>query len=232
VRSIVFGPETQFEKYYGYYTSSYTMKEDIYKGKAFKMYNIPGKQVALYSTRDDRTTTFFIFTSPQKLAYDHRNPEEQRQILRNEFRDAGWRCAELLAGMDTATDFYFDVVSQIQMDRWWNGRVSLVGDACYCPSLLSGQGSTLAMVGAYVLAGELKEAGGNYQVAYEEYQRIFKPFLDEKQKTAQGFAKSFIPKSSSGISMRNLFVKLMFLPFISRLFIKQFMDHNLELKEY
>jgi 2-polyprenyl-6-methoxyphenol hydroxylase-like FAD-dependent oxidoreductase len=91
----------------------------------------------------------------------------------------------MLDGMDSAPDFYFDVVSQIQMSQWSKGRVTLVGDACDCPSLLSGQGSTLAMVGAYILAGELKNAGGDFNVAFSAYQSKFKPFIDKKQKLAQ-----------------------------------------------
>jgi 2-polyprenyl-6-methoxyphenol hydroxylase-like FAD-dependent oxidoreductase len=196
------------------------------------MYNVPGKQAAIYSTNENTTTTFFIFTSPHKLTYDHRDTQAQKNILRNEFQNVGWRCPELLAKMDAASDFYFDVVSQIQMNNWSNGRVTLVGDACDCPSLLSGQGSTLAMVGAYILAGELKEANGEYQTAFPQYQSLFKPFIEEKQKVAQNFASSFVPKSSFGIWKRNAVVNLMVLPFLSQLFIKQFSDEKLKLKEY
>jgi 2-polyprenyl-6-methoxyphenol hydroxylase-like FAD-dependent oxidoreductase len=232
VRNLVFGNEAQFEKYYGYYTSSFTIEDDIHNGKAFEMYNVPCKQAAVYSTNGNKTTTFFIFTSPQKLVYQHNNIEAQKQILRSEFQNAGWKCADLLSKIDTASDFYFDVVSQILMNNWSKNRVTLVGDACDCPSLLSGQGSTLAMVGAYILAGELKEAGGNHKVAFAQYENIFKPFIADKQRIAKNFAKSFVPKSNFGIWMRNLIVKLMFLPFFSKLFIKQFSDDKLKLKEY
>lgn len=232
VRNLVFGNMEQFEKYYGYYTSSFTIPDGTYKDKAFEMYNEPGVQAAVYSTLDNKTVTFFIFTSPQKLQYPHRDVEAQKQILRNEFAGVGWKCAELLAKVDTAPDFYFDVVSQIQMEQWSKGRISLVGDACDCPSLLSGQGSTLAIVGGYILAGELKLAGGNYDVAFKEYQKIFKPFLDNKQKIAQNFAKSFVPKSNFQIWLRNVAINLMFLPVVSKMFVKQFMDDNLRLKTY
>jgi 2-polyprenyl-6-methoxyphenol hydroxylase-like FAD-dependent oxidoreductase len=110
--------------------------------------------------------------------------------------------------------------------------VALVGDAAYCPSLLSGQGSTLAMVGAYILAGELKEAKGDHATAFVRYQQLFKPFIDRKQKVAQTFAGSLVPKSKFGIWLRNSFTNLMFLPFVSKLFIKQFMDDGLHLKDY
>ena len=118
------------------------------------------------------------------------------------------------------------------MNNWSKGRVTLAGDACDCPSLLSGQGSTLAIVGAYILAGELKEANGDYKTAFKQYQDIFKPFIDNKQKIAQNFSKSLVPKSRLGIWVRNTFTNLMALPFISKLFIRQFMDDKLRLKNY
>jgi 2-polyprenyl-6-methoxyphenol hydroxylase-like FAD-dependent oxidoreductase len=232
VRDLVFGPEVQFEKYYGYYTASFTIESNVDTGRAFLTYNLPGKQAAVYSTGGNRSAAFFIFTSSQKLSYDHHNMEEQKQILRKEFEHAAWKCPELLSKMDAAPDFYFDTVSQIRMSSWSKGRVTLAGDACDCPSLLSGQGSTLAIVGAYVLAGELKEANGNYKTAFEQYQNIFKPFLDNKQKVAQSFSKSLVPKSRFGIWVRNTFTNLMALPFVSRLFIRQFMDDKLRLKNY
>ncbi len=224
--------KSQFEKYYGYYTASYTIEDDIPKSTSFLIYNIPCKQAAVYSLNERKTATFFIFTSPQKISYNNHDVEKQKEILRREFEHAGWKCTELLSKIDTAPDFYFDVVSQIQMSHWSKNRVTLVGDACYCPSLLSGQGSTLAIVGAYILAGELKNANGNYAIAFEQYENIFKPFIDRKQKIAKNFAKSLVPKSNFGIWLRNTFTNLMFLPFVSRLFIKQFMDDKLKLKTY
>ena len=230
VRNLVFGDEAQFEKYYGYYTASYTIPNP--KGdKEFSMYNVPSKQVALYPTNENTSVVLYVFASPVKLSYNHHDIEAQKQILRNHFENIGWKCADLISKIDTAPDFYFDVVSQIQMKNWSKNRVALVGDACDCPSLLSGQGSTLAMVGAYILAGELKNANGNFKVAFEQYQNIFKEFIDDKQLLAQKFAKQFVPKSKFGIWLRNVVVGLMFLPFVSKLLIKQFTD-KLKLKDY
>lgn len=232
VRNLAFGNEMQFEKYYGYYTSSFTIDNFSYEGREFSMYNVPYKQVAIYSNSENKTTTFFIFTSPEKLQYDHHDSARQKQILKTEFMNSGWKCAELLSKIDSATDFYFDSVSQIKMERWSKGRTTLVGDACDCPSLLSGKGSTLAMVGAYILAGELKQANGNYKTAFEQYENLFKPFMEKKQKSAQSFAKSFVPKSNFGIWLRNLAFNLMSIPFVSKLLLNQFKDKELKLKEY
>ncbi|MCC6286247.1 MAG: hypothetical protein IT249_00025 [Chitinophagaceae bacterium] len=153
-------------------------------------------------------------------------------LSRLSFGNSGWKCSQLLSQIDSTTDFYFDSVSQIKMDSWYKGRVVLVGDAGYCPSLLSGKGSTLAMVGAYILAGELKQANGNYKIAFEQYEIMFKPFMEKKQKAARSFAKSFIPKSNFGIWLRNSLFRLMSSPFILKLFLNQFKDSELKLKEY
>jgi len=232
VRNLIFGDEAQFEKYYGYYTSSYTIENFLYEGKVFSMYNVPNKQVAIYSNGKGKAMTFLIFTSPDKLSYDYHDVDQQKKILKDRFRKAGWKCPELLSKMDSTTDFYFDSISQIKMEKWYKDRVALIGDACCCPSLLSGKGSTLAMVGAYVLAGELKQAKGDYKIAFEAYEKTLKPFITKKQKVAQTFAKSFVPKTNFGIWLRNLVFKSMSLPFVARLLMNQFKDRGLELKNY
>lgn len=232
VRRLVFGDEAQFEKYYGYYTSSFTIDKRILDNEAFAMYNEPYKQVAVFTRGADKTTAFFIFSSPEKLSYPHHDMQMQKQILKSVFEDCGWKCPELLAQIDTTSDFYFDSVSQIKMDSWSSGRISLVGDAGYCPSLLSGKGSTLAMAGAYILAGELKEAKGDYKTAFARYEILFKPFMEKKQKAAQMFARFFVPKSNAGIWLRNKMFRLMSSRLFAGLYLSQFKDSDLMLKEY
>lgn len=232
VRNLIFGEENQFEKYYGYYTSSFTLNNFSNEGRAFSMFNVPNKQVAVYTINKEKAASFFIFTSPEKLINEYHDIEKQKQILKNEFMEAGWKCSELLSRLDTTTDFYFDPISQIKMEHWSEGRVSLVGDACDCPSLLSGKGSTLAMVGAYILAGELKLAKGNYITAFNEYEKLLKPFMDKKQKSAQSFAKSLVPKSNFGIWLRNQTFKLMSIPIFTNILFSQFKDKGLNLKKY
>ncbi len=232
VRNLIFGNEAKFEKYFGYYTSSFTIDNFSSGSTAFSMYNVPYKQVAVYSKGGNKTTTFFIFTSPDKIKYQHHDIAKQKEILKSEFQDSGWKCPELLSQIDSTTDFYFDSVSQIKMDSWHKGRIALVGDAGYCPSLLSGKGSTLAMTGAYILAGELKESNGDYKTAFEQYEVLFKPFMEKKQQAARSFAKSFIPKSNFGIWLRNKLFKLMSSSLFSKLFLTQFKDSELKLKDY
>jgi 2-polyprenyl-6-methoxyphenol hydroxylase-like FAD-dependent oxidoreductase len=107
------------------------------------------------------------------------NGAEERAVLYQRFGGAGWECDEILDALDGATDLYFDRVSQIRLRDWSRGHVTLVGDAAYCPSLLAGQGSALAMAGAYVLAYALAQTPSDAERAFAEYQRCFKPFVDD-----------------------------------------------------
>ena len=235
VRNLVFSDESQYEKYFEFYVAAYTIldhRKSFEKDSLFKTYTVPGKQVNTYSTKGDKLTSLFIWSSAEKYAYEHSDVMRQKQILRNEFRNVGWECPTLLEGLDKADDFYFDPISQIKMDHWSNGRVTLVGDACDCPSLLSGQGSTLAMVAAYILAGELKESTGDYKIAFRQYENIFKPFIDKKQKLAKLFAVSYIPKNNFGIWMRNTLTGIIFSSLVSKWFVSKFMRDRINIKEY
>jgi 2-polyprenyl-6-methoxyphenol hydroxylase-like FAD-dependent oxidoreductase len=108
-----------------------------------------------------------------------------------------------------APDFYFDSMSQIQMDRWSQGRVALVGDAAYCPSPASGQGTSLALVGAYVLAGELKQAGGDHEVAYARYHEEMRRYVEQNLKLGQKMAKEMVPESRGQIWLRTQMMRML-----------------------
>lgn len=108
----------------------------------------------------------------------------QQELLRMEFAGAGWETQRLLDAMDQAPDFYFQAVQQVKMARWSSGRVVLLGDAAYCPTPLTGQGAPLAINGAYVLAGELSKLkdGDHPSKAFQEYDKTFRPWVEEQQK--------------------------------------------------
>src|SRR5262249_5234293 len=139
----------------------------------------------------------------------------QKALLRERFSKSGWECPRILEALDGADGLYLDRVSQIRMERWTRGRVALVGDAAFCVSLLAGQGSALAMVAAYLLAGELERAAGNHEAAFSRYEERLGAFIAGKQQAAVRFAPFFAPASRLGMFLRNQVMKLMGIPFIT-----------------
>ena len=109
--------------------------------------------------------------------------QTQEELLRREFADAGWQAQRLLDAMDQAPDFYFHAIQQIKMSKWSNSRVVCLGDAAYAPTPLTGMGTSLAITGAYVLAGELSKLddGEHPSKALEAYESTFRPFVEEMQ---------------------------------------------------
>jgi 2-polyprenyl-6-methoxyphenol hydroxylase-like FAD-dependent oxidoreductase len=154
-------------------------------------------------------------------------------VLTNIFADAGWECPQMLPAMANVSGIYFDRVSQIRLDRWTKGRTAPVGDAAACVSLLAGQGSLLAMAEAYVLAGELRNCGGDYWAAFARYEQRLMPWLRRKQQSAAKFASSFAPKTAFGIAFRNVVLRLMRrLPFVVDFFIGRELRDQVELPDY
>jgi 2-polyprenyl-6-methoxyphenol hydroxylase-like FAD-dependent oxidoreductase len=115
---------------------------------------------------------------------DYRDLDAQRAEVQRRFAAAGWVVPRLVSAMVEAPDFYFDEMAQIVMDRWSRGRVGLVGDAGYCPSPMSGQGTSVALIGAYVLAGELADAGGDHARAFANYETRLRDYVRDNQSLA------------------------------------------------
>lgn len=140
------------------------------------------EKLASITCDHDETTAQagFMFRSKQVLN-NSRDKSEQMQFLKETFQGFGWEANKLLALMPKSNDFYFDMIAQIKMHEWTKGRVALLGDAGYCASPLSGQGNNLAMVGAYILAGELKACDGDYELAFKRYNELMRPFVDKNQ---------------------------------------------------
>jgi 2-polyprenyl-6-methoxyphenol hydroxylase-like FAD-dependent oxidoreductase len=194
VRSLVFGDESHFMRHLGYYVSIFTVPNYMDLDQAGLYYGTPGKKVGLFSARQNREAkASFWFDSPL-FEYDRHDGPAQRKILRDRFAGERWEVPKLLAMMDEAPDFYFDSVTQIRMERWSAGRVALLGDAAYCGSPLSGMGTGMAVVGAYVLAGELKELRGDHKSAFANYEALMRDYVDRCQKIADG-GDWFIPRT-------------------------------------
>jgi 2-polyprenyl-6-methoxyphenol hydroxylase-like FAD-dependent oxidoreductase len=233
VRTLVFGPERQFEKPLGYRVASFDVEgyrpRDELTGVT---YTAPGRQVGRFAIGGDRTMFSFLFSDDKLTGPDPSNATERKAVLHQVFADAGWECPQILHAMNQISDVYYDRVSQIRMDRWSKGRVILIGDAAACVSLLAGEGAGLAMTEAYVLAGELSRAGENYQTAYRRYEQSMRPFVEGKQKLALYFASAFVPRTWAGVWLRNQATKLMaFPPLAYYLFVRHLRD-DFDLPDY
>ena len=232
VRELVFGPENQFEKYLGFKaaafgTSGYRPRDEL----VYVMYTQVGQQIARFAMSDDRT--MFLFTFADEDPGSPGDIQIQKALLRKRFEGSGWECVQILAALDAADDFYFDRVSQIRMEGLWTrGRVTLIGDAASCVSLLAGQGTALAMVAAYILAGELSRCGGDYAAAFRRYQELFGPFVLAKQKAALRFAGSFAPKSELSLFLRNQLFRLMAIRWIADLAVGRDLADHIALPAY
>lgn len=133
----------------------------------------------------------FMFRSDVVLN-DTRDEQEQKQLLQQTFNDFGWEAKKVLALMDDTHDFYFDGITQVKMQEWTKNRIALVGDAGYCASPLSGQGNNLALVGAYILAGELKAAHGNHKIAFARYNMLMRDFVKSNQAFGVWVSQSYL----------------------------------------
>ena len=144
------------------------------------MYGQPGRMVGRFTLHDDLTLFLFVFTAdgdtlPERL-------DMQKAMLRQRYCDGEWECPRILGKLDGTRELYFDRVSQIKMERWSRGRVALIGDAAFCVSLLAGQGSALAMISAYVLAGELAYAGGRHEQAFDRYEAFLRNYINRSKR--------------------------------------------------
>ena len=147
-------------------------------------YHAPGGRMIMRRSHNDTETQvyFSMWDQSAEASAIHRQPvEEQKRFWSERYRDAGWQTDRFLAGMRTAGFFYSQEVLQVRMPQWTTGRVVLVGDAGYCPSPYSGMGTSGALVGALVLAGEINQNPGDLPRALKAYQSTLQPFVDNIQ---------------------------------------------------
>jgi 2-polyprenyl-6-methoxyphenol hydroxylase-like FAD-dependent oxidoreductase len=208
VRALAFGEEARFVRHLGHHIAIFTVADDLGLDRAELLYATPGKTVNLYSARRGEAQALFLFASPP-LDDDRRDTRRQRQVLAEAFAGAGWEAPRLLDAMWAAPDFYFDAICQVRMDRWSSGRAVLVGDAGYSPSPASGQGTSLALVGAYVLAGELATAGGDHRAAFARYEAALRGFVAQNQRLAAGNLNGMVLRSRSQIWFQIRMVRLL-----------------------
>ncbi|MGN9841574.1 FAD-dependent monooxygenase [Nonomuraea sp. H19] len=203
VRRLAFGAESQFLSHLGMYVSIFTA--DNFLGLDhwqtwFREGDVGG---ALFSDRDPGVMRVNLGFAADPIDYDHRDVDQQKRLIQEHCSELRWEGPRLLDAMWKADDFYFDAMAQVKMERWSAGRVALIGDAGYCASPLSGQGTSLAMVGAYVVAQEL---GRDPIAAFDRYEARMRPFVAQNQALAlenpgQGAAPESVQRAATSITL-------------------------------
>jgi 2-polyprenyl-6-methoxyphenol hydroxylase-like FAD-dependent oxidoreductase len=215
VRALAFGPEERFRRDLDACYAAFTVPNFRGLHREALMMNVPGRAAVLYAVRDQPTVTaLFSFYGPTPTV-DHHDTEGQLRLVEHAFGGLGWLVPEMLVRMRAADDFYFDPVAQIRMPSWTRGRVGLIGDAAHAPSFRSGQGTSLAAVGAYVLAAEIAARPDDIRAALPAYETRMRGFAVRNQDLATAGSRVVTPETAWQLHTRNALFQVT--PLLARL---------------
>jgi 2-polyprenyl-6-methoxyphenol hydroxylase-like FAD-dependent oxidoreductase len=218
VRQLIFGSESQFADYLGYYVAAFytlPLKGSLETGCVVHVE--PGVQFGIYPLSDGRWLVIVIYKSANE---GHISADQRLSALRSHLHNVGWITQQVLDALSPDTPIFMDTVTQIKMPHWSSSRVVMLGDAAYCPTLISGQGAGLAMAGAYFLTEELNQTS-DVQTVLSRYEKHLRPYVEKVQTKARRFAPNFIPDSQLRIAMFNWAIRLIDFPPITHVFGKQ-----------
>ncbi|WP_181775949.1 FAD-dependent monooxygenase [Amycolatopsis pittospori] len=208
VRRLTFGDEELFRTDLGFHTAGFTVPNHLGLDHLGLICSIPGRTVMAASGRDGAVLNIGLLFASDSLDVPRRDVAAQKKVVVERFADFGWETAKLLEGLKDADDLYFDSLSQIHLDKWSQGRVVLLGDAAWCAGP-GGSGTGLAMMGAYVLAGELAAAQGDHEVAFARYEEKLRGPVKTSQKQAAGIGTFLVPKKQFMIGYRNFLYRVL-----------------------
>ncbi|MEU4422394.1 FAD-dependent monooxygenase [Actinoplanes sp. NPDC024001] len=199
VRGLAFGPEEDYRHFLGAYLAVYTLPDVLQAGPTVAAFNAPGLAVAVYPTQEPGGSRALVLARTSRLI--SRDPADQREAVRDLVGDAlGPRVSAVLAHLDAAEDFYLDDISQIRMDSWSRGRVTLVGDAGYGPGPAVGGGTSLAAAGAYVLAAELNGAGTDgVEAALRRYESALSGPVQHSRRVGPSVLSAIVPRTRAQV---------------------------------
>ncbi|QIS24418.1 FAD-dependent oxidoreductase [Nocardia terpenica] len=192
LRAMVFGPRERFVRHLGLVLAFYSVPNEFGLDRWMIDYKESGRSAGLRPIRD-ATRVMAMFSFPARdFDVDYRDIEAQKSLLRERMAGMGWMAPRILAHLDDSPDFYLDQVAQVVMDRWSRGRVALLGDAAFSSSPMSGQGTGLALVGAYLLAGELATAGWDPEAGFAGYEARMRSFVEANQEIGRLHARILV----------------------------------------
>ncbi|MGW0195276.1 FAD-dependent monooxygenase [Nonomuraea sp. NPDC003201] len=195
VRRLVFGPESDYATWIGAYLAVVSVPNYLGLDGRTEVIAGAGRMAGIGTVDMGDARALFLFRTPRQLDYHHRDVPRQKELLREHFEGMGWEVPRLLEELDRTPAFYFDSITQLRMDTWSRGRVTLVGDAGYCPGPAVGGSTSLAVVGAYILAGELATYGGDHTRAFPAYEAEIGDYVRRSRTFAINAAKKIVPGS-------------------------------------
>lgn len=206
VRRLVFGPEARFVRHMGFYVALVNLDPAV----AWRpgMCSMPGLMVSVRDTGDG-PYAMVLFRS-EEIDYDYRDTGEQQRIVGARLAGHGvWELPRLREVFldPSSSGFYFDAVSQVHMPAWTRGRIALIGDAAHCASLLSGMGTSLAMIAAERLATAWHESAGDLALAAEHFHDGLRPFVDKAQHMVSDSGGIMVPATESDLAARNSWLR-------------------------
>ena len=200
-RALILGSRDVF-KYLGVYTSYFTITRTASDNDWGRWYNAPGGKVILLRPDNKGTIKVCVNFWSEEMFDRNLPPQKQKDIVKSVLRGAGWECDRIAAEIDNTADFYFGSLSQIKIPTWSKGNCAMAGDAAYAPSLLSGMGTSLAIIGAYILAGELN-TNNDIATAFKAYEGKLRAYVEDIQRLPPGVPRLAYPKTRTGIWLLN-----------------------------
>jgi 2-polyprenyl-6-methoxyphenol hydroxylase-like FAD-dependent oxidoreductase len=205
VRRLAFGPEAEFVRHMGFYVATMPFNGTLDHPHDVLLYNTPGRLVSIHPSRGTALVAF-IYRAPE-TAFDHRDTAQHKRLVDRAYAGAGWRVPELIERLRVTDDLYFDSVSAVRLPGWARGRIALLGDAASCLSLF-GDGSSLAMAGAFTLAEALAAYPSDHATALRRYESEHRMLVNPKRRTMRSAVAVLVPKTRPGIGARNLVARL------------------------
>ena len=232
VREQVFGEAARFEHFLGFRVAAFDVEGYAPRDEGvYVSYGTPGRQVARFALRDDRTSFLFIAADDASRRAWSEQQNCAKDFLHVQFGDMGWELPNILAAMETCDEIYFDRVSQIRMPRWSRGAVAFLGDAAYAPSLLAGQGAALAIIGAYVLAGKLSRAV-TAEGGFGRYEDTLRGFITAKQDAATKSQDPSLPRLTLQALAAEIVTSAFTIPGVAKRVLGPSLNDALRLPEY
>ncbi|MEV6769510.1 FAD-dependent monooxygenase [Nocardia sp. NPDC051030] len=209
-RRMAFGPEEDFGTYLGGYMSFFTIDTPAsVKPHWMTLHSVPSASVGIRPDGDPATSKAIITLRAEKDPALRRDVAAQKKLIADMLSEAGWLAPEVLAAMEDTPDFYFDELERVDMPSLSAGRVTLLGDSGFCGSPMTGMGTAMAIVGAYILAGEIASTPEDLTAALARYEAAVTPFLDKAKELPGGGLKMMLPTSKLGLKMVMQVGKLM-----------------------